>query len=172
MCVRHLIRLNEIEIVNEKLNPFRGKIDLDNVGITGHSQGGVGVINAITVQDHWDIYKAAVSLSPTNKELAHDLEWDFDPSKVTAPILIMGGDNDWVATKEQFKSIYEDIPGEKCMALRAETEHGPMLYSGDGYVTAWFMYWLQGDESAGEAYFGENAEILSNAHWQDVEKNT
>lgn len=172
MCVRHLIRLNEIEIVNEKLNPFRGKIDLDNVGITGHSQGGVGVINAITVQDHWDIYKAAVSLSPTNKELAHDLEWDFDPSKVTAPVLIMGGDNDWVATKEQFKSIYEDIPGEKCMALRAETEHGPMLYSGDGYVTAWFMYWLQGDECAGEAFFGENAEILSNAHWQDVEKNT
>ncbi|MGN0266547.1 MAG: hypothetical protein ACI4D7_02600, partial [Lachnospiraceae bacterium] len=27
MCVRHLIRLNEIEIVNDKDNPFRGKID-------------------------------------------------------------------------------------------------------------------------------------------------
>ena len=58
------------------------------------------------------------------------------------------------------------------MALRAETEHGPMLYSGDGYATAWFMYWLQDDKYAGTAFFGENAEILSNAHWQDVEKNT
>lgn len=168
MCVRHLIRLNEIETVNDKDNPFRGKIDLENVGITGHSQGGIGVINAITTQDHKDIFKAAVSLSPTNKELAHNLEWDYDASKITAPVLIMGGDNDWVATKEQFKSIFNDIPGDKCLALRADTEHGQMLYSGDGYVTAWFMYWLQGDEYAGSAFFGENAEILSNANWKDA----
>lgn len=169
MCVRHLIRLNEIETVNNKDNPFRGKIDLDNVGITGHSQGGIGVINAITAQEHKDIYKAAVSLSPTNKELAHNLEWDFDASKISAPVLILGGDNDWVATKEQFQSIYDDIPGEKCMALRADTEHGPMLYSGDGYVTAWFMYWLQDDEYAGDAFFRETAEIRSNAYWQDTD---
>lgn len=169
MCVRHLIRLNEIEIVNDKDNPLRGKIDLDNVGITGHSQGAVGVINAITAQEHKDIFKVAVSLSPTNKELAHNLEWDYDSSKISAPILIMGGDNDWVATKEQFKSIYDDIPGEKCMALRKGTEHGSMLYSGDGYVTAWFMYWLQGDEYAGTAFFGETAEIRSNAYWQDTD---
>ncbi|MGN0403446.1 MAG: hypothetical protein ACI4HQ_14480 [Acetatifactor sp.] len=171
MCVRHLIRLNEIDIVNDKDNPFRQKIDLDNVGITGHSQGGIGVINAITTQEHKGIYKAAVSLSPTNKELAHNLEWDYDASKIETPVLIMGGDNDWVATKEQFESIYHDISGEKCMALRTDTEHGQMLYSGDGYVTAWFMYWLQGDEYAGDAFFGENAEILSNTNWQFVEKN-
>lgn len=169
MCVRHLNRLNEIEIVNDKDNPFRGKVDLDNVGITGHSQGGIGVINAVTAQEHKDIYKVAVSLSPTNKELAHNLEWDYDATKITAPILILGGDNDWVATKEQFKSIYDDIPGEKCMALRKGTEHNSMLYSGDGYVTAWFMYWLQGDEYAGTAFFGENAEICSNAYWQDTD---
>ncbi|MGN0140946.1 MAG: alpha/beta hydrolase family protein [Roseburia sp.] len=169
MCVRHLNRLNEIELVNDKDNPLRGKIDLDNVGITGHSQGGIGVINAITTQEHKDIYKAAVSLSPTNKELAHNLEWDYDASKITAPVLIMGGDNDWVATKEQFESIYDDIPGEKCMALRTGTEHGQMLYSGDGYVTAWFMYWLQDDEYAGKAFLGDNAEILSNDCWQDTD---
>lgn len=169
MCVRHLIRLNEIEIVNDKDNPFRGKIDLNNVGITGHSQGGVGVINAITAQEHKESYKAAVSLSPTNKELAHNLEWDYDASKISAPVLILGSDNDWVATKEQFQSIYDDIPGEKCMALRKGTEHSTMLYSGDGYVTAWFMYWLQGDEYAGTAFFGENAEIRSNTYWQDTD---
>ncbi|MGN0619918.1 MAG: alpha/beta hydrolase family protein [Ruminiclostridium sp.] len=171
MCVRHLIRLNEIDTVNDKDNPLRGKIDLDNVGITGHSQGGVGVINAVTVQEHKDIYKAAVSLSPTNKELAHNLEWDYDASKITAPVLIFGGDNDWVATKEQFKSIYDDILGDKCMALRCGTEHGQMLYSGDGYVTAWFMYWLKGDEEAGKAFFGDNAEILNNPCWQDINKS-
>lgn len=42
-----------------------------------------------------------------------------------------------------------------------------MLYFADGYVTAWFMYWLQGDESAGEAFFGENAELMKNEWYQD-----
>ena len=46
-----------------------------------------------------------------------------------------------------------------------------MLYYGDGYVTAWFMYWLKGDTEAGKAFWGDNAEILSNANWQDVNKN-
>lgn len=70
MCVRHLIRLNESRLINEKTNVFCGRIDLDNIGITGHSQGGVGVLNAITIQEHKDIYKAAVALSPTNQVLA------------------------------------------------------------------------------------------------------
>lgn len=169
MCVRHLIRLNEIEIVNDKDNPFRGKINLDNVGATGHSQGGVGVINAITAQEHKDIYKAAVSLSPTNKELANNLEWSYDASKIETPILLMSGGDDYAVNEDQLKEIYNDIMSDKCMAIRVNTEHNPMLYSGDGYVTAWFMYWLQGDEYAGTAFFGENAEIRSNAYWQDTD---
>ena len=35
-------------------------------------------------------------------------------------------------------------------------------------MTAWFMYWLQDDKEAGNAFFGENAELLSNKNWQDV----
>ena len=53
----------------------------------------------------------------------------------------MSGDNAWGTTKEQLESIFNDIPAGKCMARRTGTEQGPMLYSGDGYVTAWFMYW-------------------------------
>lgn len=36
---------------------------------------------------------------------------------------------------------------------------------------AWMLYQLQGDEEAGKALIGENAEILNNASWQDIEKN-
>jgi hypothetical protein len=46
-----------------------------------------------------------------------------------------------------------------------------MQYSADGYVTAWFMYWLKGDTEAGTAFFGENAEITANENWQDVTVN-
>lgn len=43
-----------------------------------------------------------------------------------------------------------------------------MLRYVDGYMTAWFMYWLQNDAYAGEAFLGEDAEILTNPNWQDV----
>ena len=46
-----------------------------------------------------------------------------------------------------------------------------MLPWPDGYMTAWFMYWLQGDEAAGRAFFGPDAEIVHNPLWQDIEKN-
>lgn len=88
MSVRHLQRLNDNEQIEEgKANIFYQKVDLSNVGIVGHSQGGVGVLNAITAQAHKNVYKAAVSLSPTNKELAHALEWDYDATLVDVPRL-------------------------------------------------------------------------------------
>ncbi len=171
MCIRHLTLLNENEIVNDNINVFYKKVDLENVGIVGHSQGGVGVVNALTEQKHGDIYKAAVMLSPANKELARGLQWDYDASKVNIPILLMsgeGGGDDAVVTGEQLEEIYNDIANEKIMLRRKNTAHGEMLYSCDGYVTAWFMYWLQGDEEAGGAFFGENVEIERNELYVDV----
>lgn len=92
MSIRHLQRLNDSEQLEEgKANIFYRKIDFSNVGIVGHSQGGVGVFNAITAQAHGDVYKAAVSLSPTNKELAHGLEWDYDAALINLPIMLISG---------------------------------------------------------------------------------
>lgn len=171
MSVRHLQRLNDNEQIEEgKENIFYQKIDLSNVGIVGHSQGGVGVLNAITAQPHKDTYKAAVSLSPTNKELAHALEWDYDATLVNVPILLIsgaGGGDDWVVTGEQLESIYSDIPDHKIMARRSNTVHNEVLYAPDGYVTAWFMWQLQGDQNAAKAFAGGKAEILVNPLYQD-----
>lgn len=174
MCIRHLERLNESSTVNEKNNIFYQKIDLENVGIVGHSQGGVGVINAITTQQHSGVFKAAVAISPTNKELAAALQWDYDASKVVTPILMIsgeGGGDDWVVTGEQLEDIYNDIEGNKVMLRRKSTPHGETLYSENGYVTAWFLYWLQGDEDAGKAFLGEKPEINSNALYQDQKRS-
>ena len=171
MSVRHLQRLNDNEQIEEgKENIFYQKIDLSNVGIVGHSQGGVGVLNAITAQPHKDSYKAAVSLSPTNKELAHALEWDYDATLVNVPILLFsgaGGGDDWVVTGEQLESIYSDIPDHKIMACRSNTVHNEVLYAPDGYVTAWFMWQLHGDQNAAKAFAGGKAEILVNPLYQD-----
>ena len=174
MCIRHLIKLNKAKTVNEKNNIFYGKIDLDRVGITGHSQGGVGVFNAITVQEHKDIYKAAVALSPTNKELAKNLEWDYDETKISTPVMLIsgaGGGDDWVVTGEQLNNIYNSLNTSKVMMRRKDTAHGAVLYSVDGYVTAWFMWLLQKDVEAAKAFIGNNPEIMENNLYQDQHSN-
>lgn len=172
MCVRHLTKLNENKIINDKENIFYGKVDLENVGITGHSQGGIGVFNAITTQEHKDIYKAAVALSPTNKEAAETLEWKYEPSKITTPILLISGaDNsdERVISDEQLGSIYNDINAVKIKARRKNAQHGEMLYVADGYVTAWFMWRLKDDGEAAKAFIGNDAELFKNEMYQDIE---
>lgn len=171
MCIRYLELLNENQTIgDEKDNIFYGKIDLGNVGIVGHSQGGVGVLNAITTQQHSSIFKAAVSLSPTNKELAHNLMWDYDASKVDIPILLIagaGGGDDWVVTGEQLEEIFNDIESSRIMLRRKDTVHNEVLYSANGYVTAWFMWQLQGDGEAGKAFIGDKPEAADNELYQD-----
>ena len=171
MSIRYLERMNENQKIEDTESIFYQKVDFDNVGIVGHSQGGVGVINAVTDTKHKDIYKTAVSLSPTNKTLAHNLFWDYDAFLVSVPILLIsgeGGGDDWVVTGEQLIEIYEDIPSNKVAARRKSTPHNEVLYKPDGYITAWFMYYLQGDEEAGKAFFGDNPEISANELYQDV----
>lgn len=174
MCIRYLQLLNENTMFSngagKKDNVFFQKIDFENVGIVGHSQGGVGVINAITTQQHRDIFKAAVSLSPTNKELAHNLLWDYDATQIDIPIMLIagaGGGDDWVVTGEQLEEIYYDISSDKVMLRRKDTAHNEVLYSANGYVTAWFMWQLKGDEYAAKAFSGDNAEGAKNELYQD-----
>lgn len=174
MAVRHLRKLNASETINDKPNAFCRKIDFDHVGIIGHSQGGVGVINAITNTDSKDVYKTAVSLSPTNKELAESLEWSYDATKIDVPIMLIsgeGGGDDWVVTGEGLESIYNDIGSPKVMARRLNTPHGETQYKEDGYVTAWFMWHLQGDAEASEAFIGDEPELLDNPLYQDQKIN-
>lgn len=173
MCVRYLTVLNAYE-EEGKENIFYGKIDLENIGITGHSQGGTGVINAITEQRNAGAYKAAVILSGGgNKEVSQKaLLWDFDETKICIPVIILAstGDADiGLVTLEDMQTLFDNIPGDaaKVMARRKGIDHGKMLYYGDGYVTAWFMWQLQGDEEASKAFAGESPEIMENALYQD-----
>jgi len=170
MAIRHLQRLNDSPTINDKNNIFFQKIDFDNVGIIGHSQGGVGVFNAITNTDHKEIYKTAISLSPTNKELAAALEWPYDATKIDIPIMLVsgaGGGDDWVVTLEGLTDIYNDISSDKLMLRRKNTPHGSTGHAENGYVIAWFMWQLQGDEEAAKAFVGADAEILDNSLYQD-----
>lgn len=110
------------------------------------------------------------------------MKWEYDASKIKIPCFITAGTlqvdagnaNDsgiapLSSLKENYESISDDIM--KIYARRVDTDHANMLANTDGYMTAWFMYHLKCDEEAGAVFVGENAEILDNANWQDVNKN-
>ena len=147
---------------------FYQKVDTAHIGISGHSQGGVGVFNAISEQPNGGLYTCAVSLSPTQEDLAAALKIPYDPSQTAIPTLVLAGTSNDVITPDGMERLYGKLGGPKAMALRTDTDHGNMLYSGDGYVTAWLMYWLQGDEEAGDAFWGDNPELAGNPKWQEV----
>ena len=147
---------------------FYQKVDTDHLGLSGHSQGGVGVFNAISEQPHGGLFTCAVSLSPTQEDWAAALNIPYDPSGTAIPTLVLAGTSNDVITPEGVEALYYKLGGPKAMALRTGTGHGEMLYSGDGYVTAWLMYWLRGDREAGAAFFGPEAELLRNPLWQNT----
>ena len=186
-----LVALNEDED-----SVFYQKLDTERVGSAGHSQGAIGAINAVTRQENGWRYKAVYAASTPSSRYAAALNWEYDPSLLRTPLflaagtgLLDAGDTGAPETMEpevaeeaqeisiaplwSQEEIYAQVPAAtpKLRARRAGADHAEMLYWGDGYMTAWFMYWLQGDEAAGRAFFGDDAELLQNPLWQDVEKN-
>ncbi|MBR4752034.1 MAG: hypothetical protein IK077_09760, partial [Thermoguttaceae bacterium] len=146
---------------------FYGKVDANRIGIIGHSQGGVGVFNAITNNKHSALYRCAVSLSPTGEKLANAIGMVYDVSKVTIPtFMIMSSRND-VLSPQDMAEMYDRIPVEKVMITRKKSHHGEMLYAADGYVTAWFMWKLQDDQEAAKAFVGDEPEIMNNPLYEN-----
>lgn len=142
---------------------FYRKVDTAHIGITGHSQGGVGVFNAVTQQPHGNLYTCAVSLSPTEMELADAIGLHYEPDKMTVPTLLLAADANDVISPEGTQKVYDAMTVPKAMALRTGMDHGKMLYSADGYVTAWFLWYLQVDVEAAKAFSGDSAELLENS---------
>ncbi len=180
---------------------FYGRIDMENIGITGHSQGGVGAINAVTRQKNGNLYKTICTQSATSGAVAYALNlldgelgggWDCDTSDLSIPTFMVAGTGSadagnveenrlelaegetqgicplwWL--RDCFDAMLDTVP--KVIGRLNGKDHGDIPYSADGYMTAWFMYWLQDDETAGKAFFGMDAEIRANENWQDVSIN-
>ena len=152
---------------------FYHRINREAIGAFGHSQGGVGTINAITVQPHHQLYKAAVSESPTQLPLAINLKWNFSPEKVDIPIFYVASngffDSQIIIPSKELEHLFDLSVHSpfRMMAIRKNVDHGNMLYTADGYVTAWFLYWLQGDKNAGTV-FQKDGELAQNPLYEKV----
>ena len=165
---------------------LRGKVDYNNIGIIGYSQGGAGAISAVTKYENGSYYKAMFTGSAAYPTLSRNMGWEYDVSKVTIPYFMVagtgksddsgsdpetsfGGVSPLSALISNYDSISMDV--QKIRARATGAEHEQMLMRSDGYMTAWMLYRLRGDEEAGRVFVGDEAEILHNGNWQDVEKN-
>lgn len=157
----------------DKNSPLYDKIDFNNIGLIGHSQGGAGVFSALSIVETSDKYKTGIAFSPTHEEMAHALTWMYDLEKVTVPVLMMAGTETDFETQsvipiDKMNAMFDKLAsGVKVMARRTGADHGKMLYSANGYAAAWFMWQLQGDSDAAKAFTGNNPELLSNPLYQD-----
>lgn len=163
---------------------FYRKIDAEHIGVAGHSQGGVGAINAVMVQENGSCYKALYTASATHAALAALLGWPYDVGKVSIPYFMTAGtlqadagnEKDYgIAPLESLQENYAAVSDDvfKVLARRKDTDHGEMLMNADGYMTAWFCWLLQGDETAAGVFTGGAPELPRNTdNWQDVTVHT
>ena len=82
--LQYILNLN-----NQKNNIFNNKIDIDKIGLSGHSQGGCGVFNAIT--KHGDLskyFKCAFASSTPTKSLIEKFKLEhfkYEPELFNIP---------------------------------------------------------------------------------------
>ncbi|MDF2853784.1 MAG: hypothetical protein K0S31_4469 [Sphingobacterium multivorum] len=167
---------------NKRNSIFYQKINTKQIGVSGHSQGGVAVINAITIQPNSGMFRSAFGASTTKHELSVVLQWPYDVSKIRVPYFAVAGTgasdagdgkdkNSGIAPLWSLIDNFNRLPSNtpSLIARRRNAFHEHMLYKADGYMTAWFLYTLTGDSEAKRVFVGTDAEIRHNSNWQDIE---
>ncbi|MGL5978865.1 MAG: chlorophyllase/cutinase-like alpha/beta fold protein [Erysipelotrichaceae bacterium] len=176
-AINLLQSLQTITTIEDKTNPLYQKIDLDAIGVIGHSQGGVGAIHAATSIPNAPLVKTIISLSPTSMELAKALMWQYDASLLQVPTLLASGtghvDTSTIISLPQLQDIYDCISDDtlKIKLRLTGVDHGDTLTRLDGYNIAWMLWHLQADELAMSVFVGEHPELYRNDNMQDVESN-
>lgn len=177
-----------LNLNKDKNSELFGKIDEEHIGCVGYSQGGAGAINAVTRFENSDKFTALFTGSAAYALLSKNMGWGYDVSQINIPYFMTAGtgntddnggsihDDKNLAGIAPLASLIENYDGitADVFKLRARVtgaEHQDMLHLTDGYMTAWMLYHLQGDTEAASIFIGENADILTNNGWQDVEKN-
>lgn len=122
----------------DKNSPLYNKVDFDNIGLVGHSQGGAGVFSALSIVETSAKYKTGVALSPTHEEFAHVLTWMYELERISVPVLMMAGTETDFETQsvipiDKMNAMFDKLDSStKVMARRVGADHGKMLYSANG----------------------------------------
>lgn len=152
---------------------FYQKVQIEQIGVAGHSQGSTGVINAHTNYKNGLLIKTVVSIALP--DLKHcDPEDVYDTARITVPFLIMGGTRDFLispVSTNQLALGSTNASTPVMMGMAKGAAHTAIEGNGGnhrGYLTAWMRYWLLDDQEAKKAFYGDSSEMMHNANWEDV----
>ncbi len=171
------------DLQNNPVSLFYGRLDVNKIGVAGHSQGACGAVNAATrFEDSGDLFASVFTTSLPKQEMCVDNEdyqfayWQYDMSKITVPYFGNTGtrflDSMWISPLESMKENYALLnPSIEAYCAREIGANHNIVneYHACGYFNAWFCYTLKGDERAALVFKGENPELLRNgSRWKDV----
>lgn len=151
-------------------SPFFERIDRAHVGAAGHSQGAGGAVRAATAAP--DLLTTVVPVAlPAELYQLLGVGHDYHPDRLWVPVLFLSGSDDvLISPAGAVAGYYDRVPGAAAMAILIGADHNAVQVDGGGfrgYLTAWLRWQLAGDEVAGRAFVGPDAELLTNPRWRD-----
>ena len=159
---------------NQRTNSmFYQKIQVEQIGVAGHSQGSTGVINAHTNYKSGSLIKTVVSIALPDLKYC-DPKDVYDTARITVPFLILGGTRDFLispVSTNQLAVHSTNASTPVMMGMAKGAAHTAIEGNGGnhrGYLTAWMRYWLYDDSEAKKAFHGNAAEMMHNSNWVDV----
>lgn len=154
--------LDNLESFNsDRSSPYYQQVDLDNVGATGHSQGGGGSINAG---------------NDNRVDVIFPLEpWSQNQRGLDATSIFFAGGSDSIVSANSVRNRYTDVNRSMPAAYAELRGAGHLVVTGNGGgfrgpSTAWARWHLMGDSDAAEQFIGGCA-LCNDRNWT-IEKNS
>ncbi len=141
---------------------FEGRIDEAHIGAAGHSQGGGGAIAAGADP----LVDTVVPIMPGPQGQVGALH---------GPAFYVAGQYDYVVPSFFVRSRYAGTT--QVPAVFGELKGSDHFFPGEtraraiGAVTAWFRFWLMGDENARSVFFGASSGMSTDAGWSSYVRN-
>ena len=180
----------------DSTSPFFHKLNVNQIGSFGHSQGATGAINALLKSN--GLIKTVLPIELPSQIWGNPTNF-FNPANLTGSIFFVDGSNDFVSPPTQGNNVaglqsiqayYQAVPNsvQKLMGTLKGPSHNDLggqpdcsqapfpcingVYGYLGYPTAWFMDRLQGDAYAHGAFVNPTGEMFSETtNWEHVASN-
>ena len=141
---------------------FQGQLDTLAIGVSGHSQGATGALNANSMSR--GAIKSTVTLAFVDP--VHHGSDQPRLNDVKGAVFLASGCEDPLTTNQD--NYFEELLTPVVKACRAGATHATMVTASLGYTVAWFMYTLRGDARARSAFLTTDAqdpELSRNPRW-------
>lgn len=161
---------------SDRNSKLYNKLNLNKVGIAGHSQGATCTMNLSDPAQYKNskYYKAifAVSLPSAWIAASSMQNCPYNSKKVQKPTCLIAGtgftDGAFICPIEKsLKPNFKNINSDVFMARKIGVEHADSFESVYPYMIAWFDYQLYGKAFAAKAFTGRSPELKKSEDWMD-----